>query len=88
MDVILCLLPIALVMATTIIQRIRLPTSVSLPLAALLMWIVRLAYFNLDVAFTNAAVVYGALAALTPLSIFAGAAVLFETMKATKVRSH
>jgi lactate permease len=86
MDVILCLLPIAFLVATTVIHKIHLSTSISLPLAAFFMWIVRMAYLDLIPAFTNAAVVYGALDALTPLSIIAGAIILFETMEVTKVR--
>lgn len=72
--------------AATVVKRVHLSTSISLPLAAFFMWLVRLAYLSLEADFTNAAVVYGALDALTPLSIIAGAICLFETMEATRVR--
>lgn len=46
MDVILCLFPLAFLVATTLLQRIRLPTVKSLPMAAALMWFIRLAYLS------------------------------------------
>ena len=45
-DVILCLLPLAFLVATTLVHKIRLPTVKSLPLAAALMWFIRLAYLS------------------------------------------
>jgi hypothetical protein len=85
LDVVMCLLPIAFLVVTTVVPRVRLKTSLSLPLAAVMMWVIRLAYLRLDAAFTNAAVLFGMLDALTPLSIVAGAICLFETMEETQV---
>lgn len=87
LDVFLCLLPIILLVLTTIWRRVQLSTSTSLPLAAVLLWVIRLAYLKLDPNFTNAAVIFGLLDALKPLSIVTGAICLFQTMEATKVRT-
>lgn len=87
-DVVMCLLPVAFLIATTLVKQVHMDTSKSLPLAAVLMWIVRLAYLKLDPLYTNAAVVYGLLNALTPLSIIAGAICLFQAMEQTKVHSN
>ena len=59
------------------------PTTQSLPLAALLMFVVRTAYIGSDPLQTCSAVVLGLLEAVTPLSIMAGAIMLFEAMEAT-----
>lgn len=85
-DVVMCLLPIAFLITTTLVKRVHMDTSKSLPLAAVLMWIIRLAYLKLDPLYTNAAVVYGLFNALTPLSIIAGAICLFQAMEQTKVQ--
>lgn len=83
MDVILCLFPLAFLVATTLLQRIRLPTVKSLPMAAALMWFIRLAYLSSRPNEVTAAVVVGALEAITPLSIIFGAILLFSTMQHT-----
>lgn len=87
LDVVLALLPIAALVFTTVSRRFYMRTSRSLPLAALAMWFLRLAYSKLEVNYTNAAIIYGLLDALTPLSIIAGAITLFQAMEKTKVRS-
>lgn len=84
-DVFMCLLPIAFLITTTLVKRLHMETSRSLPLAAVFMWIIRLSYLKLDPLYTNAAVVYGLFNALTPLSIIAGAICLFQAMEQTKV---
>lgn len=83
MDVFFCLLPIIVLLITVTVPALTLPTTVSLPLAAVLMFLVRLAYLGSDPLLTTAAVVLGLLEALTPLSIMAGAICLFETMEST-----
>eukprot|EP00892_Ulva_mutabilis_P009417 jgi/Ulvmu1/6848/UM031_0053.1 len=83
-DVVMCLLPIAFLITTTLVKQVHMDTSKSLPLAAFLMWIVRLAYLKLDPLYTNAALLYGLFNALTPLSIIAGAICLFQAMEQTK----
>lgn len=85
LDVFLCLLPIILLVLTTVWKKVQMSTSTSLPLAAALLWVIRLAYLKLDPNFTNAAVLYGLFDALKPLSIVTGAICLFQTMEATMV---
>lgn len=82
MDVFFCLLPIFFLIVATIKPNPMATTS-SLPLAAFLMYLVRLMYLGSDPLQTNAAVILGLHEALTPLSIMAGAITLFETMEAT-----
>eukprot|EP01026_Neomeris_dumetosa_P010863 TRINITY_DN1400_c0_g1_i5.p1 TRINITY_DN1400_c0_g1~~TRINITY_DN1400_c0_g1_i5.p1 ORF type:complete len:652 (-),score=59.12 TRINITY_DN1400_c0_g1_i5:471-2426(-) len=83
-DVILCLLPILFLIPVTMFKKILLPTRISLPLSALLMWMVRLMYLKLPANLTNSAVIYGVFDAMTPLSVIGGAILLFTTMEATK----
>ena len=83
MDVIFCLLPIIVLIAVTIKPN-PMPTTRSLPLAAFIMFMVRLMYLGSDVILTCGAVVLGVHEAFVPLSIMAGAITLFETMEATK----
>jgi L-lactate permease len=83
MDVIMCLLPLVFLLAATLWPR-PLPTTVSLPLSALLMFLVRTMYLGSDPLLCSGAVVLGVHEAFTPLSIMAGAIMLFETMEATK----
>ena len=81
-DVLLCLLPVAFLVGVTLMPK-PLPTTKSLPLAAFLMFLVRLMYLQNDPLLTCASVILGFHEALTPLSIMAGAITLFETMEAT-----
>jgi lactate permease len=67
----------------TLVKRIALPTRVSLPLAAGAMALIRLAYLSSPPALVASCVVSGLLEALTPLSIIAGAILLFQTMDHT-----
>ena len=82
MDVILCLLPIIFLLVATLKPR-PLPTTTSLPLSALCMWAVRLAYLDASALEVTAQALAGVLNALTPLSIVAGAIFLFESMEST-----
>jgi hypothetical protein len=82
MDVFFCLLPIIFLVYATIKAK-PLPTTTSLPAAALLMFLVRLMYLNSDPLLTAGSVILGLHEALTPLSIMAGAITLFESMEAT-----
>ena len=82
MDVLMGLLPIILLIVVTVKPN-PWPTSLSLPFAALTMFLIRLMYYGLDPLLTAASVVLGLHEALTPLSIMAGAICLFETMEAT-----
>jgi len=83
MDVIMCLLPIiALVIAT--LKPNPWPTTTSLPVAAVLMWVVTLAYLGADPLQTCALVIKGLLSAWTPITIVAGAIFLFECMESSR----
>eukprot|EP00934_Nitzschia_sp_Nitz4_P008696 Nitzschia sp. Nitz4//scaffold30_size153850//15442//17548//NITZ4_002759-RA/size153850-augustus-gene-0.66-mRNA-1//-1//CDS//3329547205//8686//frame0 len=82
MDVIFCLFPIVFLIVVTV-KNNPYPTTLSLPMAAGFMFLVRLMYLGSDPLLTSASVVLGLHEALTPLSIMAGAIVLFETMDAT-----
>lgn len=85
-DITLCLLPLAFLILVTLSQKCRMSTSTSLPLAALMMWLIKLVYLKAPPNEVNAAVLVGALDSLTPLSIICGAILLFSTMQHTKVR--
>ena len=82
MDVFFCLLPIMFLVYTTIKPN-PLPTTTSLPAAALLMYLVRLMYLQSDPLLATGSIILGLHEALTPLSIMAGAITLFESMEAT-----
>ena len=82
MDVFFCLLPIMFLVYATIKPN-PLPTTTSLPAAALLMYIIRLAYLKADPILVTGSVILGLHEAITPLSIMAGAITLFEAMEAT-----
>jgi hypothetical protein len=82
MDVLFCLSPIIFLVYATIKPN-PMPTTLSLPTSAFLMYLVRVMYLGSDPLLTSASVVLGLHAALTPLSIMAGAICFFETMEAT-----
>ena len=82
MDVIFCLLPIMFLVFATVKPK-PLPTTVSLPFAAFMMFLIRLMYLGSDPLLTCGSVILGLHEALTPLSIMAGAITLFESMEAT-----
>lgn len=82
MDVIFCLLPIFFLVCVTIKPN-PMATTRSLPLAAFTMFMIRLMYLGSDPLLTCGAVILGLHEALTPLSIIAGAIMLFESMEAT-----
>ena len=83
MDVLFCLLPIIFLIVVTIKPN-PLPTTQSLPLAALWLFLVRTMYLGLDPLLTCGSVLLGLHEALTPLSIMAGAITLFESMESSK----
>jgi L-lactate permease len=76
------LLPIIFLVLVTIKPN-PLPTTISLPLAAMIMFLIRLMYLQADPQLTCASVILGMHEVITPLSIMAGAITLFETMEAT-----
>lgn len=81
MDVLLSLLPLVFLVLVTLIKWIQLPTKVSLPIAAIIMWLIRIVYFASPPNYVNALVVSGLLEALTPLSIIFGAILLFQVAR-------
>lgn len=70
-------------MLVTLVKRLLLPTRVSLPIAAALMAFIRLAYLEAPAGLVLSCAVSGVLQALTPLSIIAGAILLFRVMEHT-----
>jgi hypothetical protein len=83
MDVLLCLGPILFLIIVTVKPHNPFPTTTSLPLAAIMMYLVRLMYLQSDPIQTHAAVLLGIHEAFTPLSIMGGAIALFESMECT-----
>eukprot|EP00934_Nitzschia_sp_Nitz4_P001775 Nitzschia sp. Nitz4//scaffold97_size77645//45536//47538//NITZ4_005521-RA/size77645-augustus-gene-0.78-mRNA-1//-1//CDS//3329560665//1775//frame0 len=81
-DVILCLLPIAFLLFATL-KKNPLPTTVSLPFAAFMLFMIRAMYLGSDPWLLCASVVSGFHEALSPLAIMTGAIFLFETMEST-----
>ncbi|KAF8058833.1 L-lactate permease [Scenedesmus sp. PABB004] len=82
--VLLCLAPIAFLLAVTLVPRIALPSRVSLPVTAGLMACVTLGYLRTPPLTTLAALASGVLEASIPLSVVFGAILLFRTMEQTK----
>ena len=83
MDFIFCLLPIIYLVYATIKPNPT-PTTKSLPFAAVILFLVRLMYLGSNPVLTAGCVILGFHEAITPLTIMAGAIMLFETMEATK----
>jgi hypothetical protein len=83
MDVLFGLLPIIVLVYVTV-KKNAWPTTTSLPFAAFMLFMIRLMYYGSDVILTCGAVVLGLHEALSPISIIAGAMLLFETMEATR----
>jgi lactate permease len=75
-------LPLILLI-TLMVKKNPMPSSKALPLSALVAYIVVLLVFKQDAKLVNANVISGALLALTPLSIIAGAIFLFKCMEIT-----
>ena len=82
MDVVMALFPVILLIYVTMKSN-PWPTTVSLPVAALVLAFIRLAYFRSDPVLVGGAIILGVHEALTPLTIMAGAMTLFESMEVT-----
>jgi hypothetical protein len=80
MDVVLCLFPIIFLVYATL-KKNPLPTTKSLPLAAAMIWVIRIAYLNADPAEVTSQAISGALSAVTPITIVGGAIFLFDSME-------
>jgi len=82
LDFILAALPIGL-LVYWMTKKEGMPSNRALPLAALTLYLLLLAYFGLGPLLVHAAVVEGLLTALTPIMIVFGAVLLFKTMERT-----
>lgn len=75
-------LPLALLIIL-MVKKDSMPAAQALPLCALVAYLVVLGIFRQPWVLANASVIHGALLALTPISIVAGAVFLFKTMDLT-----
>ncbi|MFY0668997.1 MAG: L-lactate permease [Alteromonas stellipolaris] len=75
-------LPLILLI-TLMVKKNPMPSSKALPFSAVVAYMVVLLVFKQDARLVNANVISGALLALTPLSIIAGAIFLFKCMEIT-----
>lgn len=82
MDVIAALAPVVLLVVLMTSPR-GLPSHVALPLVAVLMYLLKLTYFENGPNLVHATVLQGLIKALTPISIVFGAILLFKTMEAS-----
>ncbi len=64
-------------------KKNNMPSFRALPLVALILYIIKLAYFGMDANLINATVVQGLLVAWVPITIVFGAIFLFKTMEYT-----
>ncbi len=64
-------------------KKNNMPSFRALPLVALILYVLKLAYFDIEANLVNATVVSGLLTAWVPISIVAGAIFLFKTMEYT-----
>lgn len=80
MDLILSILPIAL-LVFLMTKKNGMPSHKALPLAALVLYLIKLVFFQSDPNLMNATVISGLLYAWTPILIVWGAILLFKTME-------
>lgn len=81
-DVILAMAPIA-ILIYMMTKKNSVPSYIALPIAALLVYVIKLAYFESDPNLTNATIISGLLTAFVPIFIIWGAILLFKTMEHT-----
>lgn len=82
MNTAISLLPI-LLLIYLMTKKNSMPSFKALPLMALLLYFLKMGYFNVEANLVNATVINGLLTALVPISIVWGAILLFKTMEAT-----
>jgi len=82
MNTAISLLPI-LLLIYLMTKKNSMPSFKALPLMALLLYVLKMGYFNIEANLVNATVINGLLTALVPISIVWGAILLFKTMEAT-----
>jgi len=80
MSFLIAIAPIA-VLIVLMTKRNSTPAHIALPLAAALVYAVKLGYFGADLTLANATVVTGLLTAWTPILIVWGAIFMFKTME-------
>jgi len=80
LDLILAALPVVLLVFLMTKKR-SMSSNRALPLAAVVLYVILLAYFEVKAVLVHAAVVEGLLTALTPILIVWGAILLFKTME-------
>src|SRR5215469_11321505 len=86
MDFLLAILPIAFLIYV-MTKKKSWPSHISLPFAAILVYLLVLVHSRLEANLVNATVVNGALSALTPISIIWGAILLSQTMRRSGAES-
>ncbi len=82
MAIIMSLFPIVLLI-WLMTKKNNMPSFRALPLVALLLYLVKLIYFDFDANLVNATVISGLLSAWVPITIVFGAVFLFKTMEYT-----
>jgi lactate permease len=80
MDVVVAVLPLV-ILIYMMTKKKNVPSHIALPVSAALVYVLHLVYAASDPNLTNATVLKGALAALTPISIIWGAVLLTKTMQ-------
>lgn len=81
-DILMLLLPI-IFLVWSVVKPNPMQSTISLPLSAVLMFLIKLVYLEASSHDTNASVAMGVLQALTPVSIVAGAIFLFDCMESS-----
>ena len=82
LDALLALAPIV-ILIFMMTKKNSVPSYIALPVAAALVYVLKLIYFDADPNLTNATVVNGLLTAWVPIFIIWGAILLFKTMEHT-----
>ncbi len=82
LDALLALAPIV-ILIYMMTKKNSVPSYIALPVAAILVYVLKLVYFDADPNVTNATVISGMLTAFVPIFIIWGAILLFKTMEHT-----
>jgi lactate permease len=82
LDAILALAPIV-ILIFMMTKKNAVPSYIALPIAAALVYVLKLVYFDAEPNLTNATLVAGVLTAFVPIFIIWGAILLFKTMEHT-----
>lgn len=76
--VLMCLAPLTFLLLVTVVKSIQLPSRTSLPMTAVLMAVVQLAYLSNPTANVMGTALAGCMQALVLLSVIFGAILLFQ----------